>query len=228
MLDFSVAILEQTRQLPKHTNTAVIQSMAVELAQMVDQRQAPDQVAALSAKLRHSLIASFDVIVVPRMAPNLPRARQLFSENCASCHDLTGQADSPLARTMEPAPTDFTDAERYGQRTLYGLYSTISAGVADTGMRGFTELSEVDRWSLAFLVGQMAVDPATANAGKAALADKGTVSELAALKRFTITTPQEAQLAYGEDGAAAMGYLRSQPEILFANASPWISRAIRL
>jgi len=220
MRDFSVAIVEQTQQLPRHTNVAEIQAMASQLAHMVENRQAPDQVAALSAKLRHSLITSFNVIVTPRMAPNLPRARQLFSENCASCHGLTGQADSLQARAMEPAPTDFTDAERYSQRTLYGLYSTITAGVADTGMRGFAELSEADRWSLAFLVGQMAVDTTTANAGKAALASKGAVSELADLKRFTITTPYEAQLAYGEDGAAVMGYLRSQPETLFANASP--------
>jgi high-affinity iron transporter len=220
MRDFSVAIIDQTRQLPDHTNTAAIRTMAQQLAQLVEQRQAPELVAATSAKLRHSLIASFDVIVSPRMAPDLPRARQLFSENCAACHGLTGQADGPQARTMDPAPTDFTDTGRYSQRTLYGLYSTIGAGVADTAMRGFDELSEADRWSLAFLVGQMAVDTTTANAGKAALASKGTVSELAELKRFTITTPHEAQLAYGEDGTTAMAYLRSQPETLFANASP--------
>lgn len=221
MRDFSGAIMEQTRQLPKRDNTATIQSLAQQLAQMVEQRQSPDAVAALSAKLRHTLIGTFNVAVVPRMAPDLPRARQLFSDNCAACHGLSGQGDGPQARTLEPTPTNFTNTERYGQRTLYGLYSTISAGVADTAMRSFSELSDADRWSLAFLVGQMAVDPANAAAGKARLRDgKASAGELTRLERFTVTTPDEAREAYGEDGAQVMAYLRSNPQTLFANTSP--------
>lgn len=221
MRDFSSAIIEQTQQLPKHENTIAIQTLAQQLAQEVEQRQSPASVAATSAELRHRLIDSFDVIVVPRMAPDLARARQLFADNCAACHGLNGRADGPQAQAMEPPPTDFTDSERYGQRTLYGLYSTISAGVGGTAMTGyFTQLSEADRWSLAFLVGRMAVDATAAETGKAILANQQPASTLAKLNRFTITTPNEAQATYGADGAAVTAYLRSHPETLFANASP--------
>jgi high-affinity iron transporter len=43
------------------------------------------------------------------------------------------------------------------QHSLYGLYNTITLGVAGTPMRAFTELSEADRWALAFLAAQPAL-----------------------------------------------------------------------
>jgi len=220
MRDFTRAIEEQARQLPETRHTTAIQTSAHQLAQLVEQRQAPDTIAASAAALRHSLIDTFKIAVVPRMAPDLQRARQLFSDNCASCHGLSGRGDGVQAHGMEPAPTDFTNAGRYGQRTVYGLYSTISAGVGDTAMRSFTELSETDRWSLAFLVGQMATTAAARDAGKSVLAAQAPAGALADLKRFTVTTPNEARAAYGKSGADVMAYLRAHPESMFANTAP--------
>ncbi|MBI5463032.1 MAG: cytochrome c/FTR1 family iron permease [Gammaproteobacteria bacterium] len=220
MRDFTRAIEEQIQQLPETINTANIHASARQLAQLVEQKRTPDTVAATAAELRHTLIGTFEIAVVPRMAPDLPRARQLFSDNCAACHGLTGQGNGIQARSMDPAPTDFTNGERYGQRTVYGLYSTISAGVGDTAMRGFTELSDEDRWSVAFLVGQMATTETARDAGKAALAAKAPASALADLQRFTVTTPDEAGAAYGNGGAEVMAYLRAHPESMFANAAP--------
>ncbi len=220
MRDFTRAIEDQARQLPTTENTPAIQTSARQLMQMVEQRQAPDAVAAAATDLRHSLIGTFNIIVVPRMAPDIQRARQLFSDNCAACHGLNGQGDGVQARGMEPAPTDFTDVERYGQRTVYGLYSTISAGVGETGMRGFSELSETDRWSLAFLVGQMATTTEARAAGKTILASQSPAIALNDLQRFTVTSPDEARAEFGAEGAELMAYLRAQPETLFANTSP--------
>ncbi len=220
MRDFTQAILEQSRQLPQHAANAGIQAQAQQLAQRVDQHASPDSVAALAADLRHTLVSSFDIRVVPRKAPDLQRARVLFAENCASCHGVNGQGDGPQARGMDPLPTDFTDATRYAQRTLYGLYSTLTAGVDDTPMRSFQELSEDDRWNLAFYAGSLAVDAKAAEAGKAHLAANAPASALTDLRRFSVTTPNEARGEYGDAGAEVMAYLRSQPEHRFAHTAP--------
>lgn len=58
--------------------------------------------------------------------------------------------------TLEPAPTNFTDLDRYRQRTLHGLYSTITHGVNGTAMKSYAKLPDNDRWALAFYVGQLA------------------------------------------------------------------------
>lgn len=220
MRDFTRAIEEQARQLPAHAANDGIRAQARQLAQLVEQRAAPDHVAGVATELRHALVGAFDIVVVPRKAPDLQRARQLFAENCAVCHGAEGRGDGIQARGMEPPPTDFTDAERYGQRTLYGLYSTLSNGVDDTAMRGFPELSEDDRWSLAFLVGSLASPAQDVNAGKAAVAANAPAAALTDLRRFSVTTPNEARAEFGPAGAQAMAFLRSQPQQLFANAAP--------
>ncbi|HEY9199466.1 MAG TPA: cytochrome c/FTR1 family iron permease [Gammaproteobacteria bacterium] len=220
MRDFTRAIEEQSRQLPANAANAGIQAQARRLAELVEQRQAPDSVTILAAELRHALVGAFDIVVVPRKAPDLQRARQLFADNCAACHGIEGRGDGVQARGMEPPPTAFTDPERYGQRTLYGLYSTLSNGVDDTPMRGFPELSEDDRWNLAFLVGGLAASPSDSAAGKTLVTANAPASTLAELRRFSVTTPDEARAEFGTAGAEVMAFLRSHPEQLFANASP--------
>lgn len=220
MQDFSGAVVEQSRQLPAVPNRPALQAASKQLQQLVDRRAAPDTVATAAADLRHSMINTFDIVVAPRKAPNLARGHQLFADNCAGCHGLDGHGNGIDARGMDPAPTDFTDSARYRQRTLYGLYSTISAGVADTGMRAFSELSEDDRWTLAFLVGSMAADAKSAAAGQAVSASGAKATALSELNRFTITTPAEARADFGQDGYDLMAFLRTNPAVMFANASP--------
>jgi len=222
MQDFARSVVEQTAQLPKSDTQTQLHTGATTLARLVDQHEAPDAVAAAAATLRHGLINNYDIKVVPRKAPQLERAQKLYADSCAACHGASGHGDGIQALGMEPAPTDFSDAERYSQRTLYGLYSTISVGVADTAMRGYPELSEDDRWNLAFLVGRMAVmGPSVQSAGAPAWeARTMAAAALAQLDRFTVTTPDEARAEFGPTGGDVMAYLRTHPELLFANGSP--------
>ncbi|BAZ92542.1 hypothetical protein TspCOW1_25780 [Thiohalobacter sp. COW1] len=159
--------------------------------------------------------------VVPRRAPDLRRARALFSEHCASCHGVEGRGNGALASGMEPAPTNFQDPERYAQRTLYGLYSTISLGVEDTGMAGYTgQLSEFERWSLAFLVGSLAADKDAVAAGAAAWQQAAGGHPLQSLDTLTTTTPEQAGAVWGAAGRILMAHARTHPEALFADRSP--------
>ena len=220
MLDFTAAIREQSAQLPDSGAAADFAATARQLETLVHERAAPATVAATAAQLRHALIDHFDIVVVPRKAPDFVRARQLYANNCASCHGADGHGDGFDARGMEPPATDFHDSARWGQRTLYGLYSTITAGVGGTGMRAFDELSEDERWDLAFLVGGMAVTDTAAAAGKAVWSGKTKARDLAELRRATVTTPAEAAARFGPEGRDLMAFLRTQPQVLFANASP--------
>jgi high-affinity iron transporter len=221
MRDFAGAIVEQTGQLSHAAGHDELLGAASRLRRLVEQQASADAVATAAAGLRHGLIDTYDIVVVPRSAPDPSRARLLYAENCASCHGAGGHGDGVVARAMAPPPTNFVDANRYGQRTLYGLYSTITSGIGDTAMRGFPQLSEEDRWSLAFLVGQLAVTAQAQDAGKAVWSQGGaTARALGQLEHFTVTTPDEAREQYGQAGADLMAYLRTHPEEMFANASP--------
>ena len=210
MQDFSAGILQQIERLPEQAGKNSLFAQAQQLTELIDQRGSASEVAALTGTMRMALINNYQVTVVPRKVPDLQHGETLYSEHCAACHGAAGTGDGPLGRNLEPAPTDFTERERYRQRTLYGLYNTITQGVADTGMAGFGELSDHDRWSLAFYVGELAVNAEQRLAGETELTRQPDHA-LASLETLTVTTPAEAEQQYGAAGAALMAYLRSNP-----------------
>ncbi len=219
MQDFSAAIAEQIAALPTSPVQASLLTRAGELRGMIEARQSAATVASLAGSLRHELISHYRVTVTPRVAPDLSGARQLYAENCAACHGAEGLGNGPLAANLEPAPIDFHDRGRAAQRSLYGLYSTITHGVEDTSMLGYPQLSEKQRWSLAFYVGQMALSQHEIQAGQTALA-ANPAHPLRQLDTLTTLSPAEAGSQYGAEGAALMAQLRMHPAPLFGNQSP--------
>lgn len=215
MQDFSLAILEQVRNLPESATRQELVDSAEELTGLVGNRAEPDVVSTLASSMRTTLIGNYNISVIPHRAPDLKQAQLLYTEQCAGCHGNEGQGDGPLAIGLEPAPTNFTDKQRYRERTLFGLYNTITQGVAGTGMQGYRGLSESQRWNLAFYVGSLATTMDEVVQGEALFNTPGNKSPLAELQSLTTTTPAEAQANYGNDGAAVMAYLRHEPQHLF-------------
>jgi len=228
MRDFTAGIRQQAGALPDSPAKVSILRQAERLAGLVEQRVDAHEIQALTADMRLALISAYHLPVVPRKVPDLNRASALFAEQCAACHGLGGRGDGPLARGMEPPPTNFRDAERYAQRTLYGLYSTITQGVPDTAMKGFSQLSDQDRWSLAFYVGSLAASQTLRERGELLVGKKSAATDLIDLKKLTVTTPAEAVQQYGADGAALMAYLRAQPRHLFGSRTPLAFARTRL
>ena len=219
MQDFAGAILEQLAALPPGETRDALLQLAGELAARIEARAPADEIQALAGRIREQMIEAFDVAIRPRGVPDLARGRALFAEHCVACHGVEGRGDGPLAATLEPAPTDFTDYARYRQRTLHGLYSTISQGVADTGMRGYTELSDRDRWALAFYVGQLAPSTELKANGAEALA-RNPDSPVLDSRVLTAMTPAEAEGRFGAEAAAMVAYLRSHPERVYGGDAP--------
>lgn len=113
------------------------------------------------------MIRVYGLVVAPRQPPDLQRAASLFATQCSACHGAQGRGDGPAAKGMEPAPSDFHDQARMNVRSIYGLYNTITLGVGGTPMRAFAELSDADRWALAFFVSAMRAPPQALGRGQA-------------------------------------------------------------
>jgi high-affinity iron transporter len=120
---------------------------------------------------------------------------------------------------MEPSPTDFTARARYQDRTVLGLYNTITQGLEGTAMQAYSSLNEAQRWALAFYVGQLATTQAEQAAGAAQFKQLGDAHPLAQLEYLATHTPAEVSVAHGEDGVAMMAYLRAHPESFFSASS---------
>ncbi len=219
MKDFSQGIKQQVVDLPEGETRVTLVGLAARLADGVAAGADPAEIRTLTGEMRQAIIDGYKVTVVPRKAPDLARAAQLYSDNCASCHGVNGAGDGPLAAGLQPPPVDFTDRKRYAQRNLYGLYNTITQGVPGTSMKPFHEMSADDRWSLAFYVGQFAVSDAERSGAESNFSDP-KLAPLQDIRKLTVLTPAEAEQQFGQAGRELMAYLRTHPDALFANRSP--------
>ena len=154
--------------LPERAGARATVADAEALLLLVKAKGPGPQVAAASADLRWALIGAYALVVAPKQVPDLAHGAQLYRDNCASCHGAEGKGDGAAGKGLDPAPADFTDAARIAQRSAYGLYNTITLGVGGTGMAAYRQLTDDDRWALAFFVSQFAVTPQQLAGGEAA------------------------------------------------------------
>ena len=118
--------------------------------------RSPTSVAAKKPAAKLSW-THFDVAEPPAMTAELAtKGRQVYENNCASCHGDTGAADGLCAAFLSPQPRDFTTGV-YRFKTTPGsemptdqdLFRTVSLGIHSTGMPPWQFLlSEEDRWAL--------------------------------------------------------------------------------
>lgn len=210
MLDFVAGITQQLVDLPEHSVKSELIDNTQTLVLLVQQKESAEKIRQLTTKMHQDIINAYDIVVVPRKQPDLKKAKQLYAQQCASCHGTQGFGDGPASAGMEPPPINFHDIERYKQRTLYGLHSTITQGVNDTAMQAYDQLSDEDRWSLAFYIGGLAVQATDVDTSDSALLN---------ISQLTTTTPDQAEEFYGENGAQIMAYLRHHPEVFYNNKS---------
>jgi high-affinity iron transporter len=212
--EFAAQSAKLIARLPEHPLLATMVKDAHELSRIVQEKAPAEQVSASAQQLRKNIIASYHITVSPRRVPDTQRAAVLFQQLCVNCHGAEGHGDGPEGKALDPKPANFHDATRMGQRSVYGLYNTISLGVAGTGMVGFTQLSEDERWGLAFLASNFHNRPERIDLGRKLWEKRdfqGTVPNLVTL---TTLTAKEVGINYGDNAKAVFEYLRAQPQAL--------------
>lgn len=214
MQEFSVQVVQQVQALEQRDVTPTLLEEATRLKQAIDQRLPPKQITTLVQALSGQITANYTVNVSPRTPPSLAMGKQLFSQQCASCHGVTGNGEGPQAATLNPPPINFQDMSRQQERSVWGLYSAISQGVEGTAMRAFSGLSEEQRWSLAFYVSNFPFSEDQRSAGEALWKNtpvQGWIPDMATLSSVTAV---EAEQRFGKQGVDVLAFLRSAPEVL--------------
>jgi high-affinity iron transporter len=216
MVEFTAQALEGIRTLPENPARAALATDATSLAKLVADKVDATSVAQAAARLRWALIGAYKLQVAPRRAPDLARGATLYATNCATCHGALGRGDGPAAKGLDPAPANFQDAARMANRSLYGIYSTITLGVTGTSMAAYRRFSEEDRWALAFFAAGFGVPAERVKAGETLWKSpeaRKAFPDLAALTSLSATELLQKQ---GKDAALVHDYLRAHPDALAA------------
>ena len=221
MREFSGSVGERIQALPATPAKAGLLARSARLQGLIQRKASPPEVAAEARGLAADLLTAYPVPLGPKQPPDLARGAQLFQQDCAACHGAKGDANTAMARQLDPPPIAFADRERAAQRTPFALYQVINQGLEGTAMASFAQLPDADKWALAFEASRFAYPDSLAAEGKrlwdgdAAL--RARVPDLNALSSLS-----ESQLAkqIGPDKAGAIvAYLRAHPDAVAAKTS---------
>jgi len=205
MLEFSSQVGLMINELADSDNKADLQNESRKLQGAVREKRDVAEIRLLTNRLKEFLMDAYAVLVIPSRAPDIIQGRKLYQQQCAACHGATGLGDGLASEGLDPPATNFMDRDRYEQRTLAGLFNTISLGVEGTAMASFTHLSDADLWSLTFYVGALAAQE-TGNPPS---------TNIDSVKTLITITPATAAERWGDDGALEMAWLRRDPAKLF-------------
>ncbi|HEY2630100.1 MAG TPA: cytochrome c/FTR1 family iron permease [Usitatibacter sp.] len=221
MTEFTGEAAKLVKSLPDNPAKGALATDADKLVALVAAKADAKEIAQSANAIQAAMIRAYKIAVAPRHTPDLARGATLFGEQCTSCHGATGHGDGIAAKGMDPPPANFHDLERMGKRSAFGLYNTVTLGVQGTPMRAFTELSDDDRWALAFYVASLPASGGSRAKGEALWkAGKGR-TEFATLDPIATLSPNDTAVRHGDDGVAVRAYLIAHPEaIAGAKGSP--------
>lgn len=202
--------------LPTHPAQPALLAEARGLVQGIEAKAAAPEISAKAGALRWAVIRAYNVQVSPKSAPDLKRGAGLYAAQCAACHGAAGRGDGPAAKGLDPMPSNFHDLGRMAQRSVYGLYNTVTLGVDGTAMASFAQLSEEDRWALAFFVGNFPADDAVRTKGAALWRAGQGRDAFPDLANVATLSMNEVKERFGDDGVALQAFLRDSPQALAA------------
>lgn len=226
--EFAAQVIELLQGLPPVARRDALIAAAVALKEQIDAKAPGTAVAAQASALRWQVIEAYGLTIAPAAAPDLKMAATRYAETCAACHGAEGRGDGPAAAALDPRPSDFHDEARMEQRSIYGLYSTITLGVGGTAMKAFKELSESERWALAWYVSTLGLNAGRIDKGGERWRAQGGKSEIGSLRAVATLTATEVAHQHGEDAVAVFAWLKAHPEALADNVEAPIARSRRL
>lgn len=211
--EFATQVITLLGKLPAAPEQAMLSQQARVLLDRIEAKASGSEISTLADQLHVGVIQAWRLNVAPRQPPDLRKSGELFVQHCAACHGTQGRGDGPLAKGMQPAPRNFHDDSRMSQRSLYGLYNTITLGVHGTPMRAFRELSEADRWALAFFAAGLRTDPEVLGKGEALWREGEGKAAFHSLHALVTRAPAQ-QAAAGSALDHTRAYLTQHPEAL--------------
>jgi high-affinity iron transporter len=221
MREFSGSAVEKIAALPASSDKAALVAESKRFKALIDSKADPKEVAAAAHDLGKHLLAAYPVPLGPRQAPDLARGEHLFQQDCASCHGAKGDAQTAIAKQLDPPPIAFVDRDRANQRSPFALYQVINQGLEGTAMQSFAQLPDADKWALAYRASLFAYPDALAKEGKAIWDSDPTIrSKVPDLN--ALSSLSEGQLAseIGADKAGpVIAYLRAHPDVVGAKTS---------
>lgn len=221
MQEFALAAETQLAELPPTTATPDLLRKAAILKSNIAAKAPATTVSDLARSLSTSLLVAYPVPVSPSKLPDLQQGARLYQSQCAACHGASGQADGPLASKLSPPPIALADHERAQERSVFALQQIITQGVKGTSMRSFSELSDDERWNVAYFASTLSYTDHDRQAGARLWSSRPELrAAVPTLSKLSELSESALAKTMGVENARPMtAYLRSAPDTLDAQSA---------
>lgn len=218
MQEFARAAERQLAELPPTSGTPDLLKGASALRIKIADKAPPAAVGEQARNVATALLVAYPVPVSPNKLPNLQLGAKLFQNQCASCHGVSGHSDGPLAASLNPPPIILADHERAQQRSVFSIQQIITHGVEGTPMPGFSQLSDDDRWAIAYFASTLSYTDADRKVGAKLWSSRSDLrAAVPTLAKLSQTSEAVLTKTIGADTARPLiAYLRSAPNALSA------------
>ncbi|HSD88351.1 MAG TPA: cytochrome c [Kofleriaceae bacterium] len=99
------------------------------------------------------LAASVAIAAPPAPTPKLlETGKSVYNINCAACHGEAGDGKGPVAFSIKPPPRNFKKDPFKAGDGVGEIFKTVTSGLPNTKMVGYPQLTEEQRWALAYYV----------------------------------------------------------------------------
>ena len=221
MQEFVSAAERQLVELPPTPAKPALRASAAALRKAIAEKASPTTVGVQAHHLAAALLAAYPVPVSPLKSPNLQLGATLYQNLCASCHGVTGHADGPLAAKLSPPPIALADHSRARERSVFSLQQIITQGVDGTSMPSFAQLTDDERWAIAYFASTLSYSAEERQAGAKLWSSRPDL-HIAVPTLDELSQTSESALAQSIDADVArplMAYLRSAPDALNASSA---------
>ncbi len=220
MRDFTRRATDGLKALPASPERQELVDLSKDLVAAVDAKLDPAEISSTALALADRLLQAYPIPAVPLSTPDLQLGSTLYQEQCVSCHGVSGAGDGPLAAGLDPPPIAFTDPDRASSRSPLALYQATSLGVPGTSMPPFDQLSEQERWALAYYVSTLSNDPAMRAEGETLWQADASRFGLTDLTQLTAESERSLAQRVGPDEARdVLAYLRAHPQAVLSETS---------
>ena len=95
------------------------------------------------------------------------KGKQLFQQQCVSCHGVEGKGDGPAAAALNPRPRNFHVSEGWKNgRKVSMVFKTLKDGIPGSSMASYATLHIDDRWALVHYVGSLNAEAVPADSAE--------------------------------------------------------------